>query len=107
MKILEKDVIASKKVRVGRGEKGGCNCLQLCGVIYQATVESPGGKTDDYIGLAIFLESDLQDYNPIKGKCILCTRDIFYILFVRCKAFLNYRQEIFHPKSLEKQGGDS
>ena len=64
-KILERKAKAEVNVKTGRGGKGGCNCFKsrladcpipgACnsdGVVYQATVESVGGKKGTYVGLA-------------------------------------------------------
>ena len=56
-----------------------------------------------------FSESGLLDFNPITGKCALCTREKFYILFKPEMASLNKRQEVFgfcrhkEAKLLEKK----
>ena len=41
------------------------------------------------------LECGLEDYNQTTGKCQLCTREKFAILFEPWKATLNARQELF------------
>ena len=58
------------------------------------------------------LESCLADYNSTSGKCSLCTREKYYILFKPDMATLNKRQEIFgfcrhkEAKLLEKKPPD-
>ena len=58
------------------------------------------------------LESGLDDFNPTSGKCALCTREKYYILFKPDMASLNARQEIFgfcrhkDAKLLEKKPPD-
>ena len=41
------------------------------------------------------LECGLEDFNPVTGKCKLCTREKYVILFEPWKATLNTRQELF------------
>ena len=41
------------------------------------------------------LDCGLEDFNTTTGKCKLCTREKFVILFEPWKATLNTRQEIF------------
>ena len=58
------------------------------------------------------LDKGLKDFNPTSGRCSLCTREKYYILFEADKASLNGRQEIFgacrhrDAKLLEKKPPD-
>ena len=49
------------------------------------------------------LEKNIPPFNPVTGKCQLCIREKFYIIFKPHLASLNQRQEIFsncrHKKS--------
>ena len=41
------------------------------------------------------LDTGLEDYNPTSGRCNLCIREKYFILFEPEKSTLNSRQELF------------